>query len=318
MRGLRRRSYGKKMLARGIMKYLIQLLRDGQLSLTEYVNLRADIHWVESLQVIKESRMSPPPAFLLLSGAGVMLIVAVLFWRCCRQGWWYAVGVGAGAWALGVLLKFAWAIPVNGPIKRGLEHLLGKAAADPFFWLYVGLLTGVFECGMTLIMVLRTRLRRANWSAAVAFGIGFGGMEAFLVGAVSFFSLLATIVFFNVIPADARAKLIGDVWQASGHEISFVVLPIIERVSALFIHCFSCVLIVYGARVLQWRWFWLSFAYKTMVDGIAAWGLLGWQVQQSHTKMLQLEAIFVVLAICGLAGLRAMRPAFSKLEVVPE
>lgn len=39
------------MLAEGIMKYLINLLRDGQISITEYVNLRPDIHWVEALRM---------------------------------------------------------------------------------------------------------------------------------------------------------------------------------------------------------------------------------------------------------------------------
>src|ERR1035441_5646203 len=71
MRGLRRRSYGKKMLARGIMKYLIQLLRDGQLSLTEYVNLRPDIHWVESLRMAYVGgglQMSPSFAESLAGG----------------------------------------------------------------------------------------------------------------------------------------------------------------------------------------------------------------------------------------------------------
>lgn len=41
----------QKMLAAGIMKYLIDLLHNGQLSLTEYVNLRPDIHWVEALRM---------------------------------------------------------------------------------------------------------------------------------------------------------------------------------------------------------------------------------------------------------------------------
>ncbi|UCC38594.1 MAG: prolyl oligopeptidase family serine peptidase [Candidatus Aminicenantes bacterium] len=41
----------KVMLEYGVMKYVIHMLRDGQISLTEYVNLRPDIHWVEALRM---------------------------------------------------------------------------------------------------------------------------------------------------------------------------------------------------------------------------------------------------------------------------
>jgi uncharacterized membrane protein YhfC len=34
----------------------------------------------------------------------------------------------------------------------------------------------------TLLFALRTRLKAADWDEAVTFGIGFGAMEAFLLG----------------------------------------------------------------------------------------------------------------------------------------
>jgi dienelactone hydrolase len=49
--GISENEQRKKMMDVGIMKYVIGLLRDGQISLTEYVNLRPDIHWVEALRM---------------------------------------------------------------------------------------------------------------------------------------------------------------------------------------------------------------------------------------------------------------------------
>lgn len=49
--GIRVDELKQKMVAQGIMRYLIHLLGSGQLSVTEYVNLRPDIHWVEALRM---------------------------------------------------------------------------------------------------------------------------------------------------------------------------------------------------------------------------------------------------------------------------
>ncbi len=49
--GIGEEEQRKRMMDIGIMKYAVGLLRDGQISLTEYVNLRPDIHWVEALRM---------------------------------------------------------------------------------------------------------------------------------------------------------------------------------------------------------------------------------------------------------------------------
>ena len=49
--GISEASARKRILDAGVMHYLIQQLKDGGLSLTEYINLRPDIHWVEALRM---------------------------------------------------------------------------------------------------------------------------------------------------------------------------------------------------------------------------------------------------------------------------
>jgi uncharacterized membrane protein YhfC len=251
---------------------------------------------------------SAPSPLFLLSGIGMMLVAvcAVLLWQRGKPSLWPATGIGAIAWVVGVSLKVAWAIPMNHHVHNGLTHLLGKAAGAPLFWLYIGALTGIFECLLAYLFVVRTRLKKADWNQAVAFGVGFGAIEALLLGLVSFLGLLAVIAFFQVIPPAQRAT----VAQAYGLGLALIPLPIVERITAILAHCFPCVLIVYGVRVGQLRWLGLSFAYKTLLDGFAAWALLSFGVKQSAAKMAQFEAMAGVFAVVALAGLWALKPRF--------
>ena len=127
---------------------------------------------------------SPPSAVFLLTGIGMMAVglIAVVSWRRRTGASWAAFGLGALAWVGGVAPKFAWATPTNALVRQGLDRALPGPVAAPVYWLYIGLLTGVFECGMALLFVRRSRLKAAGWDEAMAFGIGFGAVEAFLLG----------------------------------------------------------------------------------------------------------------------------------------
>jgi len=127
-------------------------------------------------------------------------------------------------------------------------------------------------------------------------------MEAFLLGTVQVIAVVATIAFFDGIPADQKeavAKAFGDLTSAF--------LPVVERVTAVVAHVFSCVLIVFGVRLGQWRWFWLSFAYKTALDGFAAWAILSFGVKESVLKMAEFELVVAAFAVVGVAGLAWLR-----------
>jgi uncharacterized membrane protein YhfC len=251
---------------------------------------------------------SNPSPLLLLSGAGMMAIgaAAVLLYRRGRSVSWTVFGLGALAWIISVALKFAWAAPMNSRVKAGLDAMLPATAADPSYWLYIGLLTGVFECGFTLLFVKRTRLKAADWDAAVAFGIGFGAIEAFLLGLLSFIGLLIVIVFWDQLPEDTRTAAAN---RVSGKLVA-IPLPVAERVSALVAHVFTCVLIVYAVRIGESRWFWISFAYKSLLDAFAALGILATNLASSTRTLAAFEAAVGVFALVGLAGLVFVRKRY--------
>jgi hypothetical protein len=70
------------------------------------------------------------------------------------------------------------------------------------------------------------------------------------------------------------------------------------------------VLIVVSVRLARQRWFWLSFAYKTALDGVAAWAILAYGVRESVGRLAQVEALFAAFALLAVAGLAKPKPKF--------
>jgi len=252
---------------------------------------------------------------LLLSGAGMMAVavVAVVYWKIRSGILWRLFLWGALAWTVGVGLKAAAAAPMVMLIPALRNHL-PKYASEPILWLYVGLLTGIFECGATLCFAYIRRIRTANWKQVVGFGLGFGAFEALLVGLASFVLVLAVVLIPDKLPAEMLEK------AGSGSDSPLVIpAPIVERITAIFLHAFSCVLIVYAVRTKQWRWFWVAFWYKTAVDAIAGLMHLENLLQDISTLgTWVVEMIFLPFGIVGLWGLWVFHKRWESLDAQPK
>ena len=236
-------------------------------------------------------------ALSLLPGIGMMALawIAVLYWRQRSKVASTLFLWGALAWITGVVLKSAASIPTPA-IANGVRAVLSRYFSEPILWLHSGLLTGIFECGITLAFAWTRRIRMVDWGGAVAFGLGFGAIEAFLLGMVSFLTALLTIL----IPDRLPSELLGS--AASGAVSPLVIpVPIVERATFILLHAFSCVLILYAARTKVWKWFWISFFYKTVVDGIAGFINITYGVQ--NLTILTLWAVEIILLPFGLVGL---------------
>jgi uncharacterized membrane protein YhfC len=246
--------------------------------------------------------------WLLMSGTGMVLVAvlgALVVTRSARA-MWRPLAIGAAAWVVAVLLKVGWALPTNTIVRQGLLHAAGTSLGRPLFWVYIGLLTGIFECGITYVIVARTKLREADWATSLAFGIGFGATEAFVLGALSLIGMAAAILFHQFLPQATQARLAAQL--AGRAEFLPLMLPILERAGTLFVHAFSCVAIVYGFRTRRvWSWFALAFVYKSAVDGVAAWGLEVFKPRESVAGLTTVELWMLPFAIVGFAGLVWLR-----------
>jgi uncharacterized membrane protein YhfC len=222
-------------------------------------------------------------------------LAAVFGWRRRAKSPWAVFGIGALAWTVGVALKVAWAVPTNKPILAVLSSHLGRAAG-PASWLYIGLLTGVFEVGATWLFVRYTRLRSANGGDAMAFGLGFGAIEAVLLGVVSLVGALVVALFWSRLPTEVQSALAH---TPNGWSRWMVVLPVFERAYAVVAHVVSCVLVVEGVKLRRPIWLAASFTYKTLVDGIAAWGIMAWSVRSNAAHLAWFELLLGALVVAS-------------------
>lgn len=235
----------------------------------------------------------------LLPGAG-MVAVAIGFVAYAlrrRLGARY-VAFGALAWVLTVALKFAWAVPINPPLERALSAALPPWLSAPLFYVYVGSLTGIFEVGVTYLL-LRRRWSGAPWKHALAFGIGFGAVEAAFVALNWLVTVLVAPAGLTLLPPDAMAAL-NSVLQG--------LAPVWERFFIVWVHIFSNVLIFYALAVRRPRWFWLAFTYKTAVDTVA----VGMQATAtaSLAGLWTTEMLIALFGIVGWLGTRWLRSRY--------
>jgi uncharacterized membrane protein YhfC len=248
------------------------------------------------------------PPLALLGGIGMILVaLSVAAYAGLRQLGWGALGLGAVAWGVSVALKFAWAIPFNPPIYTAINQAL-PSLGIPLFTLYVGALTGIFEVGLVALLLNYTRLGKAAWPRALAFGIGFGAIEALLFGVSSLSSMLAAMVISMVQPPapEVAARLGNILW---------VVAPVVERLGALFIHTCCTVLIFYAVNTRQARWFWLAFGYKTAVDAAAAVCVHIHGIDTLQ-HVWTFEAIVILFGLAGWLVLRWLAPRYRALTIV--
>lgn len=251
-----------------------------------------------------------PIAFV--GGAGMVLVALgyTLYAGRRRLGWDY-FRWGALAWVGAVALKFVAAILLNAPLYRALVKPGEPGVGDVVMYLYIGSLTGIFEVGLVWLLVRLTRLKKAGWGQALAFGIGFGVVEAFLLGLSSLGSMMAATANPPVFAPETLAQL------ARANDIRLSLAPIVERFFTVLVHIFANVLIFYAVAARKPAAFWLAFIYKTLVDSVAAYGQL--TGLDTLGKIWAIEAVVVLWGVLGWLGTRrvAARYPADAVETPP-
>ena len=103
-------------------------------------------------------------------------------------------------------------LTVTPMLSSRLDSSLGSMEALAALGSYVGIRTGLFECGAKYLAVERTRLRDASLDEATAFGVGFGATEAVLLEIPSLIQMAAFLAnpsLIDVIPPEQRAFVIN-------------------------------------------------------------------------------------------------------------
>ena len=248
---------------------------------------------------------SQPPGFQTfsikrkLSGvlpARLMVLVGLVPVIILRRWWktpWRLFGAGALLWTVSVAAKVGFALLANKPVARMLDAALPAFPADLALWIYIGLLTGVFECGIFLLIAGHIRRTKWTWKEAVSLGVAFGAVEAIALGIVA--AIAAAMSTGMNAPLD-----------------SFSFTGPVERVIALAVHTASVVMVIYALTQRKWKWFVASFLYKTAIDTVAAFiPLSGKALLEAHPWFVQLCLFgpFGYAGLCILALLWRFWPA---------
>jgi uncharacterized membrane protein YhfC len=205
---------------------------------------------------------------MLLSGP-LMMAVAVAFvigWVSRSRTplrWFWA---GAGIWAVGVALKALVAVLLNRPILSCLEAQFPHPAYLGLGSVYIGVLTGVFEVGITLLAACIWRSLANNGPRAVAVGIGAGAFEALLLGMTG---IAAVVVALSDLPSGETVR------GALAVQIQVTPLPWlagpVERIIAILCHTSSRTLVLLSVATRRQSLFWAGFLVLTAIDSIAGW-----------------------------------------------
>lgn len=226
---------------------------------------------------------------VLISGLGMIFVGAAFIasWARLTKVPLLPFLWGALLWVISVTLKFAVAIPVNQRLLKLLLISLHPMLATLIFSTYVGLLTGIFECAFIYFVVKLTSLREYNFDHAIAFGVGFGSIEAILLGLISLIKMLFA----------------GHL--AQGVPLAGIPIPIVERFFTILVHVFCSVLIFYSIRSRKLSYFLLSFITKTALDGFAGWFHLSYKFSLTNLWIAEVvAAIFGILSLYGAYRLR--------------
>lgn len=246
---------------------------------------------------------------LLILGPVGMLPVGLAymgFWRVKTKTRVRYFILGGLAMAASIAPKLVLDLTVTPALNSWAETALGLTGWLIITGAYVGLRTGLFECGFTYLFFSKTKLRDMSLNEAVAFGVGFGAFEAILIAAPSIIQILVFI--FNPSILDTLPPQQRQVVEAQLNMPTWVIpAPIMERAFTILAHIFTALLIFASVREGRFNLFLTAFIYKTLLDGVIPY--LQWALKPNASPVgVYLAEVWVAfMGTLALAGIRRVK-----------
>lgn len=229
------------------------------------------------------------------------LLLAILAARRLKTEW-RIFGWGA----LAFIGSQALHLPFN---KWLLEPLFTALGLEPtpnsldllLIGLLAGLSAGLFEETARLVVYRRWLPETRRWKDGLMFGLGHGGAESMILGALVIYVFLQAVVMRDASPETlaqlvtpekvaATQEFLHTYWSATWYDS---LLGALERVSAIVVQVSLALLVLQVNRRRQIRWYWFAVLYHALVDMTALYGVNSWGVYI-------MEAVIMVLAVFSL------------------
>jgi len=240
--------------------------------------------------------------WLLGSGIGMFLvgIFALIWWKKKTGTKGKYFGYGMFLWLLVAVMK--------GIIDLAFSPFFSKTGFQEVIFLmllglYVGLRTGFLESGLGYLWLKRKMVK--GFKEGVAFGIGFASLEAVILGMISFVNVLIFLLYpsmIQILPEYQREMILKELEM----ETLVIFAPIMERISTIFIHIFSFLLVVFAVKSGKKFYLWLSIGFKSLVDGMIPWMLYTFD-KTTLSGIYSMEAVIMVFGLTGFLGIQWMK-----------
>jgi uncharacterized membrane protein YhfC len=175
----------------------------------------------------------------------------------------------------------------------------------------LGLLAGIFEETARYILFKFFLKNARTWNEGVLVGAGHGGVEAFLVGVISVFTIINMVVLRNAdlsamgITADQLTKQqVAAFWASPAYT---GLLGLLERIFAICLHISLSVMVLYSVAYRKPIWFWMAMLWHAFVDAAAVYLM-------PSIGAVAVEGVVAVMAIVSLVILFRLRPKFGERD----
>jgi uncharacterized membrane protein YhfC len=236
---------------------------------------------------------------------GLPIILGVIFAKRLNAEW-RIYGVGVVAFVASQVLH----IPFNAFILAPLLENLGLSLVQTELALIAiclayGLSAGVFEEGARYLVYRFWLRKERSWREGLMFGLGHGGIEAILLGALAAYALMQAFTLrgvdlSTVVPAEQMSEAAAQLeayWSLPWYA---ALLGALERVFALAIQISLAVLVLQAFRRRQVRWGIAAVLWHTWIDAVAVYGVQSWGIYIT-------EGLMAVAAILSLAIIFRLR-----------
>lgn len=239
----------------------------------------------------------------------LMIAMPILLgtWLAKRLGAeWRPFGLGMLAFVGSQVLH----LPFNAWLLSPLVQRLGLQAEPDTAGLAIvagllGLSAGVFEESARYLVYRQWLPRARSWRDGLMFGAGHGGIEAILLGLISFYSFLQLFALRGAhLPEVLSPDQIGPTRSALEAYWSLPyyqhLIPALERACALCIHLSLSLLVLQVFTLGDRSWLFLAILWHALVNTAAVFALQTWGVYAA-------EGIVVTSALLSLGIILRLR-----------
>ena len=250
------------------------------------------------------------PIWMILIGLAAGVIVSKQ-----RDVKWNLYGIGALTFIASQIFHIPFNIWLLNPVMQEFTSVAPQGIAPLILAAALGLSAGFFE-ETARYLVYRFGIKDAReWKDALMFGAGHGGIEAILLGLLTFLSVLQLISLTgqdlsHIVPEDqlplAQAQITA-FWEIPWYG---VLLGTVERAIALCFHIAASVLVLQAFQKRNIVWLLAAIGFHALLDAIAVYGSQIWGAYLT-------EGVLAIFTLLSLGIIFLFRPKDKQQEEIP-